>query len=406
MSTTRKIKPIDHPDPRALTKAGYSALPLPRSSKWPPPEGFTGRGAPMASLADVATWLDEDAYGNVAVRLPEGVVGIDVDAYAGKDGQATWEALGVVAGGFPATVRVTAREDGVSGIRLYRLPAGTDEADLWGSHGNVDLIRHSHRYLVGPGSTHPEGGVYRVVDEATGEVSLSLPKTKDLPCLTSEQAKVLTVTGAPWAGDPGAVERSGSACEHLTTRMARTLNLLSTGQGRHDTVTAEVLALVRLGERGHPGLAEVLPLIGGVYVGAIMRDPQGRTDSRSGDPRGVGPDGGGGGGQGRPRIPPRRLSGDAARTSRWTSDEEEVVPRLPLEFWAARGSLQHVRQAARSRAWALTGYSWRRSCGWPCSLDPCLGAAADRGDARLGQPLRGAGAGLGWRQVLLQGPGG
>src|SRR5690349_10023799 len=61
--------------------AGYSPLPLPVGQKKPPPEGWTGRDAPMATQAEVQAWCTRYPDANVALRLPRGVIGIDVDAH-------------------------------------------------------------------------------------------------------------------------------------------------------------------------------------------------------------------------------------------------------------------------------------------------------------------------------------
>jgi hypothetical protein len=66
---------------RAYLAAGYSPLPLPRGVKWPPPKGWTGAGAPMADLEQVRRWIRSDPAGNIALRLPDGVIGIDLDLY-------------------------------------------------------------------------------------------------------------------------------------------------------------------------------------------------------------------------------------------------------------------------------------------------------------------------------------
>ena len=67
---------------------------------------------------------------------------------------------------WPATVRLSARfaagYDGVSGIRLYRLPVSIDQASLWGAHDGIEILRLGHRYAVSPGSLHPSGTYYRL----------------------------------------------------------------------------------------------------------------------------------------------------------------------------------------------------------------------------------------------------
>ena len=114
---------------RAYLAAGYSPLPLPPSQKWPPPKGWTGAGAPMAGLEQVRRWIRSDPGGNIALRLPEDVIGIDLDLYPdpSKDHPAieriaAWEALVGELGPLPESPRATSRDDGISGICLYRVP--------------------------------------------------------------------------------------------------------------------------------------------------------------------------------------------------------------------------------------------------------------------------------------------
>src|SRR5215207_3238507 len=67
--------------------AGWpSVLPLPRGKKEPPPGGCTGRGTPMPTVERMRAWAEQHPDGNVALRLPEGILAVDVDAYGGKPG--------------------------------------------------------------------------------------------------------------------------------------------------------------------------------------------------------------------------------------------------------------------------------------------------------------------------------
>ena len=78
---------------RAYLRAGYSPLPLPPRKKASPPEGYTGRNGREVSAGDVDRWLAEHRSGNIGLRLPPGVIAIDVDAYKGADHVAAWEEL-------------------------------------------------------------------------------------------------------------------------------------------------------------------------------------------------------------------------------------------------------------------------------------------------------------------------
>ncbi|GAA1476399.1 hypothetical protein GCM10009623_08450 [Nocardioides aestuarii] len=163
-----------------------SPLPLPHAGKTPPPRGFTGRDGVDPSSAEVQAWVDAKSQANIACRLAEGVLGLDVDAYEPKNGAASLASLSERLGELPPTVVVTSR-DGDSGIRLYRVPAGRSWAEnadhLVGRDSHVDVIQRAHRYVVWKGSTHPSGALYRLDDQRTGEAGIEGVKAEELPDL-------------------------------------------------------------------------------------------------------------------------------------------------------------------------------------------------------------------------------
>lgn len=188
---------------RACLHAGYSPLPLPPGRKWPPPKGWTGTGAPMASLEQVRRWIRSDPSHNIGLRLPDGVIGIDLDLYddPGKDHpaaerQAAWHQLAARLTPLPESPRATSRDDGISGIRLYQVPPGWKGAGILPSapvcEGHPlpggrearpgdpvspgEVIQHHHRYLVAPPSVHPAGRPYRWLGG-------NLPAVRNLPSL-------------------------------------------------------------------------------------------------------------------------------------------------------------------------------------------------------------------------------
>jgi hypothetical protein len=188
---------------RAYLEAGYSPLPLPPGVKWPPPKGWTGADAPMADLDQVLRWAKSDPAGNIVLRLPEDVIGIDLDLYEdpGKDHPAAerlaaWDELVGRLGQLPESPRATSRDDGISGIRLYRVPAewkaagilpgapvcqghplpGGREARPGDLVSPGEVIQHHHRYMVAPPSVHPSGRPYRWLGG-------NLPAVGDLPSL-------------------------------------------------------------------------------------------------------------------------------------------------------------------------------------------------------------------------------
>lgn len=164
---------------------GYSPLPLPKGQKAPVPQGWTGQEGLMASGPDIQEWIEENPDRNIALRLPKGVIGIDVDDYGQKQGKQTMLDAIEQLGGLPKSGRLTSRHgDGtVSGIRLYRVPAGTVLASQFSSAGlgkDVEILQFHHRYAVAPGSIHPETKrpyLWVNSDGTEGEI----PAVADLP---------------------------------------------------------------------------------------------------------------------------------------------------------------------------------------------------------------------------------
>lgn len=237
---------------------GWGPIPLPTRKKAQPPTGFTGDKHPAPSYADWWTiYADEpDRWGNLGARIPMRCVGVDVDAYNGKNGAATWAALDGTT--WPATVVLSSRfgpgYDGTSGIRFYRLPDGIEQHDLWGAHDGIEILRFGHRYAVSPGSDHPEGGVYRLVDMRTKQFLDVLPHVDDLPELTIEQATLLTQAGAPWAGQASSTDRAPDAapmCRRGLQILNRGIHKLSTESSRFDTMRDTTWALVSAEDEGH-----------------------------------------------------------------------------------------------------------------------------------------------------------
>ncbi len=131
-------------------------LPLPPQAKQYPPKGVTGRLGVDPSPGKVKAWCrSRQPRTNVALRLVTGVIGIDVDAYGGKQGERTLTRLEQLLGSLPATVVSTSRTDGVSGIGLFQVPPGrlwTPSVRAQQQDGSVtahiDVIQRSHRYAV------------------------------------------------------------------------------------------------------------------------------------------------------------------------------------------------------------------------------------------------------------------
>lgn len=116
-------------------EAGWvGVVPLPAGQKGPPPTGYTGWAGVEPSGADVQAWIDgsgrHSGAGNIGLRIPHGVYGLDVDAYGEKDGAAAVAEMEAAYGPLPATWVITSRDDSVSGIRLYRAAVPPDRKSV------------------------------------------------------------------------------------------------------------------------------------------------------------------------------------------------------------------------------------------------------------------------------------
>jgi Bifunctional DNA primase/polymerase, N-terminal len=103
-------------------KLGWSGvLLLGAYTKDPPPTAYTGHDGIDPSYADMWPSGEQHPGGNLALRLSGEVVGIDVDNYGKKTGAKTLAEAEKRWGALPPSYRSTSRDDGVSGIKLFRV---------------------------------------------------------------------------------------------------------------------------------------------------------------------------------------------------------------------------------------------------------------------------------------------
>jgi len=272
---------------------GWSPIKLKAPTKWPPPTGFTGHDGRDPSGADMYTWAEEEPGGNVAIRVPGTVVGIDADHYDGKTGAATIAEGEKRWGRLPYSPKSTSRDDG-SGIRLYRVPPGTrlveklkfPELGL----GGVDIIQRHHRYVMCWPSVHPEGPPYRWLGIDGGELD-SPPALSDIPDLPAAWLEGLTepnpgpAPGAEFSGDDYDINAALTTGEP-TPRVAQKLGqaiLACRGGNRHDDVRNAVLGLLRCGKQGDGGVLPPLKVLRDNFVDAVASSRPGGKDEAKGE---------------------------------------------------------------------------------------------------------------------------
>jgi hypothetical protein len=255
--------------------AGWAVIELPAGAKAPPPDGRTGYGGSDMTAAEIAT---ADWSGNVGLRMPADVLGLDVDAY--KGGSRTLDELLARCGSLPNTwISHSGRNDG-SGIRFYRVPPGmTWVTGLAG----MDIIQRGHRYAAVYPSIHPTGRPYRWLNQAEPTVAV-LPAVEDLPELPW-----------PWIGElsraqPGdvsirsqAVDLAGLSAfidEHnradqpsyIGTILAHFTERWRAGYSRHDTMQHCLIWALECVRAGIAAGRPTLHQLGDLWVEAVSPD--------------------------------------------------------------------------------------------------------------------------------------
>lgn len=256
-------------------------LPLPPGQKAPVPNGWTGRDGAWPSYPDVQAWIEDRASGNLGLRLPPNVLGVDVDMYDKKPGYLVLQSLEQQLGALPATWRSTSRDDGMSGIRLYRIPEGLRWPGVLGP--GIETIRYEHRYAVAWPSLHPNGGTYRWITPEGATALESVPAIDDLPRLpdawvdhftrgelATDQARAdLTDTAAgQWVAERG----TGAVCRHMASALASAQGDLTTASSRHDATLQATNRLTWLAGEGHTGGTEALAQLRTAFLKATAGD--------------------------------------------------------------------------------------------------------------------------------------
>lgn len=269
-------------------QAGWPA-PLPLGNragvKYPPPQGWTGHGAPYPSAADVAAWVETHGDRNIGLRMPLGVIGLDVDQYKDKTGADTLAELEQRYGPLPPTWVSSARSS-PSGIRFYRVPTHLDghEVNWAGEAGKfIEIIQPGHRYAVVWPSTNPEaaGAEYEWCwngeEFRTGGRPPVPSELPDLPeawvrglALPYERVDKATLGSEQYAVWWGELRPGGPHCEVVHTVWTKAVDMLrSEAASRHETARDAVRALVALGGEGHRGVPAAVEDISRVFAEAV-----------------------------------------------------------------------------------------------------------------------------------------
>jgi putative DNA primase/helicase len=263
--------------------AGWSPLPLPPGEKSWPPVGYTGGKGRDAEPSMVVYWIKKKPNGNVALRMPPNLIGIDVDNYEGKDGAATLAACEAEWGPLPDTWRTTSRTDRISGIRLFRIPTGLAWPGKLPGGGGVELCRWDHRYVIVAPSIHDKTGDQyhwfapdgtQTTSAAAEDGDWEFPALDELAELPAAWVKGLT-EGKKWEErpeedlDPAEVNAwildrpDGPLCDKMQSTLDSWMNKIrAAGDGKemaaHDAALYACWAVLGDSAGGHVGVQGAL----------------------------------------------------------------------------------------------------------------------------------------------------
>jgi bifunctional DNA primase/polymerase-like protein len=244
------------------------------ADKHPAVPGRTGRNAKRASDEALRSWARKFAAYNIAIVLPMYVLGLDVDHYGDKRGGDTLEALSKWLGPLPLTAVSTARDDGISGIRLFRIPASYLIMNWRGVAGpDIDVITWYERYVICAPSVHATGRQYRWFMRGLDGEPGGVPCPDELPMLPEAWCEFLTTSSSngrfrahdgnarEWMEDYG----DGEMCPVMSDLAPKWLARVGQGAA-YDAIKSATSAAVRYTVEGHTGLNAALGPVRAAYI--------------------------------------------------------------------------------------------------------------------------------------------
>jgi len=248
--------------------------------------GYHGREGAWPDKTTTQLWSGRYARANIALRLPRWVLGLDVDHYDSKRGDDTLYDLEQELGPLPACVVSTARDDGVSGIRLFALPgeyAGSDWPSQAGD--DIEVITWYERYVICAPSKHKTKNEYRwYTDDGDGTRVLQkrgMPKPENLPTLPGNWCEYLAGlarrgsdkwNGASYDGSVAEwlVEYGGGEeCEYVLGYRDRWVDGLSNGGSAHEAAKLAVAQAIKAAAEGHRGINNALWDVRTAFITAV-----------------------------------------------------------------------------------------------------------------------------------------
>lgn len=258
---------------------------VPYKEKNPPPTDWTGHRAGYPSKDLIEEWCNDGKKHNICIRLAgvdkeHEIIGIDVDHYRkgdkDKKGGDQLKELEARLGELPDTWISSARTDGISGIRFFRVPRGM--AFRGQIDKDIECINKGYRFAVVWPSIHPDGGTYwwfgpGILPTRAGRDLWdgTLPDARTLPTLPekwldyvtqgrmrSAEADLIDMDSSVsdiymWADDTFWGEDSDEPCDKMASKLKRHCKLVENEATSHDKLTNAHYNLIRLAAEGHVG---------------------------------------------------------------------------------------------------------------------------------------------------------
>jgi P4 family phage/plasmid primase-like protien len=289
----------------------FGTLPIPYRAKHPPPTGYTGHRADYPDPAKLKEWCEGTKRQNICLRLAGidkekkfEVIGIDVDHYMSgnknKKGGDQLAELEAKLGPLPDTWTSTARADGISGIRYYRVPRGL--AFRGQIAKDIECIQKGHRFAVVWPSLHPDGLTYwwfppGVLPTEGGKTAWNegeIPDATKLPMLPDRWLDYLTQGRMEadatqridmdatvdeiyqWADDTFHGEAETPMCALLAGKIEVAKKKIREDATSHDKIVMAHMNIFHLASEGHLGWNEAVNQIESFWAeDVIKRDKRG-----------------------------------------------------------------------------------------------------------------------------------
>lgn len=296
-------------------KGFFGVLPLPHKQKEAPPSNYTGKIANHPKVEEIEKWIADGKPHNICVRLAGcddkyELIGIDVDDYfkdgKKKNGGDQLAALEALHGVLPDTWISSARTDGVSGIRWYRVPRGM--AFRGKVEKDIECIQKRHRYAVVWPSIHPDGGTYwwyptgYVPSKENKRIWDSiLPLATEFPLLPKAWIDYLSQDGMKMPRD-GVIDMDSSVqevmdwatatfhgdddtepCSKMREKLDKHLAKIRNTSTFHDLLTNAHWNIMCLAFEGHHGWNKAIGEINSVFGTVVMDDGNGGAGSTTRD---------------------------------------------------------------------------------------------------------------------------